>query len=61
MSARDVRYGRRGGRWVPTGVVPGTGVADLAAYRAQREAAAVPPAPEQLALALDDDEGDGAA
>lgn len=51
MSARDKVFGRRGGGWVPSGVVPGTGVEDLARLRAEREAAdVVEVSDDQLAL-----------
>lgn len=38
MSARDVRYGRRGGRWCDQ--APGDGAAFIAQVRAEREAQA---------------------
>jgi hypothetical protein len=56
VSATETRYGRRGGGWVPKDVTPGTGVADLARMRAEREAIepTVPTRcdsdPEQLAM-----------
>lgn len=38
-AARDLRYGRQGGRWLPPGVTPGTAVADLDRLRRRHRAA----------------------